>query len=111
MASLQKFPSGTYHITIPFGGKRYKRSLKTKDRKTALAIMARVEDTTKLVEQGRIEIPDSADVPTLLLSDGKTNNQLVAPKETKLDQLFEDYFDSIPEGSLDQGTIRERRFC
>ena len=28
MASLQKLPAGTYHISIPFGGKRYKRSLK-----------------------------------------------------------------------------------
>ena len=106
MASLQKFPSGTFHITIPFGGKRYKRSLKTKDRKTALAIQARVEDTTKLVEQGRIEIPSSADIPTFLLSDGKASRQLEAPKDAKLNKLFKSYFDSIPEGSLDPGTIR-----
>ena len=106
MASLQKFPSGTFHITIPFGGKRYKRSLKTKDRKTALAIQARVEDTTKLVERGRIEIPTSADIPTFLLSDGNVSRQLEAPKEVKLNKLFKSYFDSIPEGSLDLGTIR-----
>ena len=109
MASLQKFPSGTFHITIPFGGKRYKRSLKTKDRRTALAIEARVEDTIKLVEQGRIEIPDSADVPTFLLSDGKAIHQLEAPQETKLNRLFESYFDSIPTGSLEPATIEMMR--
>ena len=109
MASLQKFPSGTFHITIPFGGKRYKRSLKTKDRRTALGIQARVEDTVKLVEQGRIEIPDSADVQTFLLSDGKAIHQLEAPQETKLNRLFESYFDSIPAGSLEPATVKMMR--
>ena len=31
MASLQQFPSGNFHITFQFGGKRFKRALKTKD--------------------------------------------------------------------------------
>ena len=53
--------------------------------------------------------PDSADVPTFLLSDGKAVHQLEAPQETKLNCLFESYFDSIPAGSLEPATVKMMR--
>ncbi len=104
MASLQQFPSGNFHITFHFGGKRYKRSLKTNDRRKALAMKARAEETALLVEQGRIELPESVDVPTFLLSDGKLATKTTC-NEAKLSKLFEGYFGSLPEGNLEPGTI------
>ena len=56
MASLQQFPSGSFHISIQFGGKRYKRSLKTKNLRKAKAMKARAEETAMLVKQGRIQL-------------------------------------------------------
>jgi len=105
MASLQQFPSGNFHITLQLGGKRYKRSLKTKNRRTALALKARAEETTKLVEQGRIQLPESVDIPTFLLSDGKLANKLIS-NESRLANLFDQYFDSLPPGGLEPGTVK-----
>lgn len=104
MASLQQFPSGNFHITFDFGGKRFKRSLKTKDKREAVSRRARLEETLRLVELGRIEIPDSVDIPTFLLSDGKTNQKAVI-REASLGDLFVRFFDSLPEGSLEPGSI------
>ncbi|MEM9410450.1 MAG: tyrosine-type recombinase/integrase [Planctomycetota bacterium] len=96
--------SGTYHITIPFGGKRYKRSLKTKDRRIANSIKARVEETVMLVESGRITIPPKVDLPSFLLSDGKVIN-FPTFERLGLKAAFEEYFDSLPIGSLEPRTI------
>ena len=98
-------PYGTFHIIIRFSSKRYKRSLKTKDRRKALAMKARAEETALLIEQGRIELPESADVPTFLLSDGKLAAKKVV-SESRLSQLFDGYFDALPPGSLEPGTIK-----
>ena len=105
MASLQQFPSGSFHITIQFGGKRYKRSLKTKDPRKAQAMKARAEETALLVEQGRIELPEAVDVPTFLLSDGKLSSKPVLI-ESRLVKIFDVYFDSLPTGSLEPGTVK-----
>jgi hypothetical protein len=103
MASLQQFPSGNFHIKFDFGGKRFKRSLKTKDKREAISRRARLEETLRLVELGRIELPESVDVPTFLLSDGKTNQKAVI-REASLGDLFVRFFDSLPEGSLEPGS-------
>ena len=103
MASLQQFPSGNFHITFQFGGKRFKRSLKTKDKRQAISLRARVEGTLRLVELGRIELPESVDAPTFLLSDGKTNQKAVI-REASLGDLFNRFFDSLPDGILEPGS-------
>ena len=69
MAWLQKYPSGDYHISFRFGGKKFKRSLRTKNKKRALTRQARLEDNIDLVKRGRLIIPNDADVATYLLSD------------------------------------------
>lgn len=104
MASLLQQPNGSFHITFRFGGTKYKRSLKTKDRLKALAMKARLEDTMDLVERGRIELPDSVDIPTFFLSDGKRESRTVI-KEARLGPLFEAYFNEMPKGHLEDSTI------
>ena len=104
MASLQQLTGGTFYICFRFGGARYKRSLRTRDRRKAFAMKARLDDTMDLVEQGRIELPDSVDVPTFLLSDGKRRGQTVV-KEARLGKLVEQYFEEMPNGHLEPSTI------
>lgn len=104
MASLQQFRSGNSHITFHFGGKRFKRSLKTKDKRRAISLRARLEETIQLVELGRIELPESVDVPTFLLSDGKSSRKAIV-QEASLGELFIRFFDSLPEGSLEPGSV------
>ncbi len=56
MVSLQfDEASGRYRIRFYFGGEQFKRSIKTNNQKTALGIQARVEETIRLLEQGRLK--------------------------------------------------------
>ena len=106
MAWLQTDPSGNFHISFRFGGQKYKRSLKTKDPVDANARLHRIEDTIRLVESGRIELPESVDLPVFLLSDGKFNSKPKVTVTISLEKLFERYFDEIPADSLEENTIK-----
>ena len=44
MAWLQQMPSGHYYICFRFGGRKFKRSLKTKSERTALSKKIRLDD-------------------------------------------------------------------
>lgn len=109
MASIQKDPSGNFHITFRFAGARYKRSLKTKDASKANATSARLDENIRLVETGRLEFPDDIDVPTFLLSDGKLNNKLTATMSLALGKLYETYTASVPSDSLERTTLKTIR--
>lgn len=106
MAWLQCDPSGNLHVNFRFGGRKYKRSLKTKDRTEAETRVTRLEETLRLVESGRIDVPETADVPVFLLSDGKLHARPTTNDSLGLAELFDCYFDRIPHGSLEQTTIR-----
>ena len=92
MAWLQEDPSGNYHISFRFGGRKFKRSLHTSVEADARGRLNHLEETLRLVEAGRIEIPACTDVATFLLSDGKLNGKPVLTKPLGLQQLFDDFF-------------------
>lgn len=70
MAWLDRERSGIYHLGFNYGGRRFKRSLRTRDERSAEATLHRVEENIRLVTTGRLKIPLEADVPTFLISDG-----------------------------------------
>lgn len=105
MAWLQTDPSGNFHISFRFAGRKYKRSLKTECRDEAQARLHRLEENIRLVESGRMELPSDADAPIFLLSDGKLASRQKATPKTRLPGLFDTYFSGIPEGSLEDSTI------
>lgn len=105
MASLQTDPSGNYHVCFRFGGRRYKRSLKTKESRKAETKLRRLQENIELVQSGRLEIPEAADPPVFLLSDGKLNRSQKPEERLRLAELFQRYFDSIPDDSLEETTI------
>ena len=109
MAWLQTDPtSGNQHICFRFGGKKFRRSLGTSNVKKARRKLARLEDTIELVQSGRIELPGNVDIPTFLLSDGKLNVKH-AVEELRICDLFDEFFDSIPNGSLEPRTIAQMK--
>ena len=61
----------SYRLIFRYGGRKFSRSLKTKDAKEAEAVRVRVEENLKLLERGRLELPPEADLVAFLLSDGK----------------------------------------
>lgn len=80
MASLhQDDRTGKWILAFRWEGQQYRRSCETTGNSKAEAIKARVEDTIRLLRQGRIQIPKGADPGIWIMTDGKlerkpTNN-------------------------------------
>ena len=108
MAWLDCPKTGIYQVGFTFGGKRFKRSLGTRDEKTVEASACRVEENIRLVATGHLSIPPNADVATFLISDGKltTPNHVELPKELRLGELFGRYQESLPSGAVAPETLR-----
>jgi hypothetical protein len=104
MAGLE-VRNGRYNIIVRFGGKRFVRSLRTDDEDEALGRKLRVEENIRLIESGRLQIPDGADVITFLLSDGKLSHKPLAKATLTLAQFFDQFFNAIPEGNLEVSTL------
>ena len=105
MAWIQQDPSGNFHISFRFGGRRFKRSLKTDLYRQANLSKLRLEESIALIEAGRMNLPPNADIPTFLLSEGKLDGKIVVNLRM-LGELSDDYFKSIPPDGLEPGTIK-----
>ncbi len=97
--------NNNYHIVFNYGTKKYTRSLKTSKRFEAKARLQRLEENIRLVESGRLEIPTTANPATFLLSDGKLqSNDVPIAEPLTLKSLFDGFFDSLPDDSLEEST-------
>ncbi len=106
MASIQQDPSGTFHICFRYGKQRFKRSLQTTDRRKADAAAVRLAENIRLVNQGRMELPEDADIPTFLLSDGTLSNPPEPLSVLTIGNLFAKYQASIPADALEQSSLK-----
>lgn len=107
MAWLEQHPvAGTYQLVFRFGGVKYKRSLKTDDRQEAATRLARVEENIRLVESGRLVLPEHADPASFLLSDGQLNGKPKVAERLPLSKLMERYKAALPAGSLESESLR-----
>jgi integrase len=110
MPWLEQRPNGQYHLSFRFGGRKLKKSLRTKDARTAEARLRQVEENIRLLEKGRIELPDDADVVEFLLSDGKLDGKQRADRSLRtLRQFGEAFMNGIPENSLEVSTLKGMR--
>jgi hypothetical protein len=109
VASIHRDPSGNFHLHFRFGGQRFKRSLHTKHERKALAVASHVEENIRLVNEGRLELPDDADVPTFLLSDGKLVESQKVAKNIKLGSLFDRFRELTPDGAFEATNLRTFR--
>lgn len=105
MASIQQDPSGTFHICFRYGKQRFKRSLQTSDFKKATAATVRVAENLRIVSLERMEIPDDADIPTFLLSDGVVTSKPESVCTLTLSELFPKYLDAVPEGAIEKTSV------
>lgn len=115
MASLE-VRGDTYHIFFRFGGRKYRRSLKTTNRKEARGWKANVEETIRDIKRGKLDPPpEGADVAAYIISSGKLTEDLSSiepPPERHtptLNELFEEYFDLLPDGSREESTLAGMR--
>jgi hypothetical protein len=92
-------------VRFRLNGAPYKRSLKTTDEKEAHAVVARVSETIRLIERGRLEMPADADPVVFVMSDGKLTSKVVAPKIRTLGALFDAYRANLPVGTKEDSTL------
>ena len=107
MAWLEQHPTaGTYQLIFRLGGTKFKRSLKTDDVIEAEGRLARLNENLRLVESGRLVLPEHADPAAFLLSDGKLNGKPRVAERLALPELIERYRAALPEGALEPESLR-----
>jgi hypothetical protein len=97
MASLE-LQKGWYRIVLRYDGQKFQKALETQDRGEAELLKARVEDNLKLLRRGRLAYKPGDDLITLLLSDGKLNEEPKVEKRVTLGEFFQRYKDNRPPG-------------
>jgi integrase len=104
MAWLEQKKSGQFLVAFRFGEQRFKRALRTKQPKEARAAKSRIEENIRLVERGRLTLPEDADVVAFLLSDGRVPARIVVKKPTTLSSLFAQYRAEIRRDSIEENS-------
>jgi integrase len=97
MASLE-LQKGWYRIVLRDDGQKFQKALDTQDQGEAELLKARVEENLKLLRRGRLAYKTGDDLITLLLSDGKLNEEPKVQKRVTLGEFFERFKKNRPPG-------------
>ncbi len=113
MASIRQHQSSeNYLVSFRFGGRQFTKSIQTKNKRIAAAHLSRIEETIRLLNSGRIQIPAAADPGHFIVSDGKAGEKQKLPRRVTLRHLFEYYRESLPDGAKEENTLKgEQRHC
>lgn len=105
MASLEHDRnSGNFHIRFRFGGREFRRSLRTKSAKRAHATAGRIAETLHLLNGGRLFIPAGSDVASFILSDGVRCDRR-EPKLVTIAELFASFQANRVPGAKESNTV------
>lgn len=110
MPWIELDPSGFYHVAFRFQGRRFRRSLKTRNRREAELLSARVEENIALVQRGRLRLHPNADPAQFLMADGViTAKQARATQFVTLAELTAAYFAAVGDDVLETSTLQGMR--
>lgn len=98
MASLEQRGNG-FRIIFRLGGRKHHVRVKVTNQKDADACRVRLEENLRLVERGRLAIPDGADVGLFLLSDGRLGQKIRIERPVRLDEMFDLYRTEFTAGA------------
>ena len=96
-----------FHVAFRIGERRFKKTLRTGDRRAADAMAQRIDQRLHLIESGEVVLPDGADLVTYLFSDGRVERP-VALEETlgrPLATTMDEYLESVSSGSIESNTL------
>ncbi len=106
MASIHRDPrTNSFLLMFRYGGKQYRKSLKTADERKAEKMKARVEEVLDELDRGRKSLPEGADLWEFLKSDGQRTKKVEAPTVVTLDQLFARYEQDMPPGATEANSL------
>lgn len=98
MASLEQ-RGKHYRVIFRLGGMKHHVSVNAADRKDAEACRVRLEENLRLVERGRLAVPEGADVGLFLLSDGRLERKVTVERSVRLEEMFDLYRTEFTEGA------------
>lgn len=111
MAFAQKH-GDRFRVVFHFGGRKYRKGLKTDKEDVAEAIVGGVKRTLMMLEQGLLQMPDGADVLSFILSGGqeaKVPEQKVKTEEREapatLQQLRDQYTETMGIGAIEKNSL------
>jgi integrase len=109
MAWLEEHPtSGHFKICFRWGGRKFKKTVKSTSRDDAECALARFKENLHLLERGRLELPQGGDIGTFLLSDGKLNGQPAAvlqPHILTLGEMRDAYVEVHSNGAMEENSL------
>lgn len=98
-----------YWIDFRYGGRRYRRTLKTQDPAIAENVVGGVKRTLMLLEQEALQIPEGADVPAFILSGGRavrpTSKNGHGNGVVTLEELRDRYIETMSIGTVEENTL------
>jgi hypothetical protein len=80
-----------FRIVFRFRNQKFFVNLKATDANEADSCLARLEENLRLVERGRLHIPEGADLGLFLVSDGKLEKPFEIVQALKLSDMFTTY--------------------
>lgn len=81
--------TGNWLIHFRWSGKQFTKSTETKREREAAGVLARVEETIRLLKQGRISIPVGVNPGVWIISEGKLREKPTASKRATLTRFGE----------------------
>src|SRR5262249_18780659 len=98
MASLER-RGNRFRVIFRLGGQKHHVSVKASEEKDGEACLIRLEENLRLVDRGRLTVPDGADLGLFLLSDGKLEKAVEFVRGVRLSELFYTYQTQFTAGA------------
>ena len=76
--------TGNFKVGFWLADRKIKRSLKTNNRTDAETARGVVDQTLQTIERGWMQIPSGIDLGDFVLSGGRLNQQIIAPRSVNL---------------------------
>ena len=107
MAWLEKDRvDGPLFVVFRVGERRVKRSARTSVEREANEFALRIERRLRLIEEGELAVPDDVDIATFVMSEtGKPTQPVKLIPSVSLEQVCDEYLNSLPAGSLEENTL------
>jgi hypothetical protein len=102
MAILEEQPSGVYRTRIYFAGRQRSVSLRSKDKKTARALLSGIENALWRLKTGNADLPPGMDSWDWVIAGGKSTAR--PTQSHSFAELVVHYRQALPEGAKADST-------
>lgn len=107
MVGLRRTKNG-YAVRFRLAGRQFERVV-GRNPALAEATRKRVEATLLDIKNGRLVVPDGADIAQFVVSDGTSTVKPVVPAVLTISDLFQHYDQSLPKGAMEENSLATHR--